>query len=282
MEGATPVKVKDLRQSEEYGNFMRKTGWKIVQSNGSNIFVKRLGPVGIAKIQRCEGNLNWQIIEKLFMTERIMMCIIEPADRPVNRGFKINKEPLLGTKTLRVDLCQPEGKIFQSFKKDARYCINRCTGLQLKPVLNDFSNFYLMWKKSAKRKKLWIPSFTDYQRLVSSFGENAFCITVEDLAGAVILINKGTAFYYYAGGTKTGTRMNVPYFVVWTAMKEARKRGCKIWDFEGIYDTRWPNKGWLGFTHFKKSFGGVEYEFPGSYIKWRWPFQLLPASQSDR
>jgi peptidoglycan pentaglycine glycine transferase (the first glycine) len=66
--------------------------------------------------------------------------------------------------------------------------------------------------------------------------------------------------------------LNLPYFIVWEAMKEAKKRGCKIWDFEGIYDARWPNKSWLGFSHFKKSFGGEEIEFPGSFEKWRWPF----------
>jgi len=58
------------------------------------------------------------------------------------------------------------------------------------------------------------------------------------------------------------------YLVVWELMQEAKKRGCKTWDWEGIYDERWPNKGWKGFTHFKKSFGGYEVEFPGSFTRW--------------
>lgn len=49
----------------------------------------------------------------------------------------------------------------------------------------------------------------------------------------------------------------------------AKKRGCKIFDFEGIYDERFPNKSWLGFTHFKKSFGGYEVSYPGTYTKTR-------------
>ena len=34
-------------------------------------------------------------------------------------------------------------------------------------------------------------------------------------------------------------------------------RGLKIFDFEGIYDQRFPklNKGWIGFSNFKKGFG---------------------------
>jgi lipid II:glycine glycyltransferase (peptidoglycan interpeptide bridge formation enzyme) len=48
--------------------------------------------------------------------------------------------------------------------------------------------------------------------------------------------------------------------------------GCKIFDFEGIYDSRFPIKSWLGFTHFKKQFGGNEIAYPGCYIKFRLPF----------
>jgi lipid II:glycine glycyltransferase (peptidoglycan interpeptide bridge formation enzyme) len=53
-------------------------------------------------------------------------------------------------------------------------------------------------------------------------------------------------------------------------MKEAKKRGSLVWDFEGIFDQRFPNKDILGYTHFKKSFGGKEIEFPGAFTKWFW------------
>ena len=128
--------------------------------------------------------------------------------------------------------------------------------------------FYKIWKKSAKRKSLWIPPVKDYLSLLKSFDKNCFCITIDDQAGAVILVHDSVAYYYYAGATGEGTKQNLPYLIVWKAMQEAKKRKCKIWDFEGIYDERWPNKGWKGFSHFKKSFGGYEVEFPGSFTKW--------------
>ena len=119
---------------------------------------------------------------------------------------------------------------------------------------------------------MWIPKEKEYRNLIEAFGKNVFCLAVKDLAGVVILIHNKAAFYYYAGSTLEGMRLNLPYLMVWEAMREAKKRGCKIWDFEGIYDFRWPNKNWLGFSHFKRSFGGKEIEFPGSFEKWRWPF----------
>ena len=50
--------------------------------------------------------------------------------------------------------------------------------------------------------------------------------------------------------------------------------GAKILDFEGIFDERFPNKKWKGFTHFKKSFAGYEVEYPGAFSK----FSLLKKS----
>jgi lipid II:glycine glycyltransferase (peptidoglycan interpeptide bridge formation enzyme) len=87
----------------------------------------------------------------------------------------------------------------------------------------------------------------------------------------MILMHERVAYYYYAGATKEGNNANLPYLVAWEAMKAAKERGCKVWDWEGIYDSRWPNKGWRGFSHFKRSFGGVEVEYPGCFSLWRWP-----------
>jgi lipid II:glycine glycyltransferase (peptidoglycan interpeptide bridge formation enzyme) len=267
---------RDLRQSEEYGNFMQKIGWKTIKTDKMQIFVRSLGPVSISKLQRVSLPLVWTEIENILKKEKVMMCIIEPVSGRVQElekhGFKVNKEPLLGTKTLRVDLSQNEEDIFNSFKKDCRYVLKRCHIPGDQSLINRFDLFYKIWRKSAKRKNLWIPKKKDYYSLIECFGNKVFCITIGDDAGAVILIYNRAAFYYYAGASNEGTRRDLPYLVVWTAMKEAKKRGCNLWDFEGIYDSRWPNRGWLGFTHFKKSFGGKELDFPGSFTKWRWPF----------
>jgi hypothetical protein len=283
VENPTSIKIAgDLRQSEEYGQFMEKIGWKTVQVPNpksqvtSQIFVKKLGPVSIAKLQRAEQPLPWNEIEKILKKEKVMMCIIEPCDGNQNEfikhGYRVNKEPLLGTKTLRIDLRPDEEKILKSFKKDARYILKKFTIYNFQFSINDYKKFYEIWQQSAKRKHLWIPKEDEYSALITAFGKNVFGITIGNEAGAIILIYKKTAFYYYAGGTSEGTKKNLPYPVVWTAMKEAKKRGCLVWDFEGIYNSKWPNKTWLGFSHFKKSFGGAETEYPGSFIKWRWPF----------
>lgn len=264
--------VEDLRQSDEYGEYMESIGWKTMPFGKNQIFIRKLGPVSIAKLQRTKGRLLMEEMEDLAKANHVMMLKIEPlvGEKPV--GYRLSNWPLLGTKTLRVDLRPGEKEIINSFKKDCRYILRKLQIINYKSQINDFKKFYEIWQKSAKRKGLWIPKERDYKSLIRVFNKNVFCITVKDLAGALVLAHKQTAFYYYAGSTKEGTVLNLPYLIVWEAMREAKKRGCKLWDFEGIYDPRWPNKGWLGFSHFKKSFGGEEFKFPGSFEKWRWPF----------
>ncbi|HJZ05310.1 hypothetical protein A2634_00860 [Candidatus Amesbacteria bacterium RIFCSPHIGHO2_01_FULL_48_32] len=270
MEDLADIEVEDVRQSIEYGRYIEKIGWRVE----SGIFLRKLGPVTIAKIQRRDLPPGW---EKILKRNRVVMCKYEPLRTPV--GWRQDNWPLLGTKTLRVDLRPSEEKIFNSFKKDCRYIVRKLQdttrlpdGQGYKIQTDDFEGFYEIWRKSAKRKHLWIPGKKEFDFLVDSFGEKCFCATINGEAGAVILTHEKTAFYYYAGATEEGNRMNLPYLVVWEAMKEAKRRGMKVWDFEGIYDSRWPNKGWLGFSHFKKSFGGVEVEYPGCFTRWQVPF----------
>lgn len=277
--------IEDLRQSEEYGKYMESIGWKTLRvkeypsspkaSLGADkiqIFVRKLGPVAIAKLQRTGEDFPLENIENILRKNRVMMIRVEPMKGQKPSGYRVSNWPLLGTKTLRVDLRPDEKEIFNSFKKDCRYIIKKLLISNYLISNNNFNDFYQIWRQSAKRKNLWIPKKKEYESLIKAFGKNVFCLTVNDMAGALVLTHKEIAFYYYAGSTKEGTMLNLPYLIVWEAMREAKKRRCKIWDFEGIYDTRWPNKGWLGFSHFKKSFGGEETEFPGSFEKWRWPF----------
>ena len=81
-------------------------------------------------------------------------------------------------------------------------------------------------------------------------------------AGALILTHNKIAYYYYAGATAEGTRANLPYLVVWKCMQEAKKRGCKTWDWEGIYDERWPNKKLERVYAFQKILWGLRSRIP--------------------
>ncbi|PJE69294.1 hypothetical protein COU96_00520, partial [Candidatus Shapirobacteria bacterium CG10_big_fil_rev_8_21_14_0_10_38_14] len=103
-----------------------------------------------------------------------------------------------------------------------------------------------MWKKTTGWQR-WAPSLKSLKNLKKSFAKNALFLAAHStngqlLAGTVILITSKKAYYYYAFTTKTGRRSLAQYHLVWQAIKLAKKRGCQSFDFEGIYDKRFPNK----------------------------------------
>jgi len=93
----------------------------------------------------------------------------------------------------------------------------------------------------------------------------------ETKAGAIFLLGDKIGYYWQAFSNKEARRLQAQYKIVWEGILWAKKRGAKIFDFEGIYDERFPDKSWLGFTHFKKSFGGHEVEYPGAMLKSKFP-----------
>ncbi len=260
--------MADIRQSAAYAKYIKSIGWRVVRYQGLGakcyVFIRPLGFLGaIAKIQRISKELGWKDLDKVLRKHRVWMTKLEPSTWHLAPStFHQDGWPLLASKTQRVDLDDIRPK------KDARYCLRKVQGSRFKVRENDFGGFYKLWKKAAGIKRLWIPPEKDYRALIKAFGKNVFCVTIDNLAGAVVLVHQKTAYYYYAACLPAGKLLYLPYLVVWECMKEARRRRCKVWDWEGIYDQRWPDKGWRGFTHFKKSFGGYEVEFPGSFTRW--------------
>jgi len=184
-------------------------------------------------------------------------------------GYKISKSPFLPTKTLKIDLTTSKEKIINNFKKDAKGIINKNSKLKVINSHNDIQKFRNSWKKSVGLKR-YVPSLKNLKSLKISFKKNCFFALSETKdAGAIFLISDKTAYYWQAFTNKTGRKNQEQYEVVWEGILWGIKKGAKVFDFEGIYDERFPNKTWLGFTHFKKSFGGEEYKYPGCFIKTR-------------
>jgi lipid II:glycine glycyltransferase (peptidoglycan interpeptide bridge formation enzyme) len=51
-----------------------------------------------------------------------------------------------------------------------------------------------------------------------------------------------------------------PFLLQWTLIQEAKRRGFRYYDFNGIDENKWP-----GVTRFKRGFGGRVVNFPGTF-----------------
>ncbi len=284
--------MNDIRQTIDYANYLSKIGWQVERFAGINYFIKplalraplikKLFLVGsIIKIQRPE-EIRIQKIRELARKYRALQIIIEPKTQLDARflssvGFKSSKNPFLPTKTLQIDLTRSKRKIFRKLKKETRLAIRKTNKLETceKEIEKEIKDFRNAWKKAVGLKR-YVPSLDHLIRLKKSFKKKSFFLTTKEMSSGAIFLLADSVAYYWQSFTSKGGRQNLAqYKIVWEGLLWAKKMGARVFDFEGIYDERFPNKSWLGFTHFKKSFCGYEVEYPGTFIKNLLPFRKL-------
>ena len=264
----------DIRQTSEYANYLSQIGWIVERKEGVNYFIKKLPLMGsLIKIQRPE-KINTQEIEKLTQKHKAFQIVFEPKGikeelKIKKLKFKISRSPYLPTKTLFLRLSLPENKLLKNLKKDCRLAIKKNAELRIKNYeLKKLKEFRQVWKKSVSFRR-YIPPLTHLSALKKSFGKNAlFICDKKERGGGIFLKTKDVAYYWQAFTNEKGRKSQVQYKIVWEAILWAKKTGCTLFDFEGTYDERFPNESWRGFTHFKKSFGGKEFCYPGCFVKY--------------
>ena len=274
--------MSDIRQSEEYAKHLEGMGWTVERVGQVNYFIKKFPLVGsFMKIQR-PRDIYPKTIEKLENNYRVFRTVIEPMTNShakilQGRGYKLSKSPYLPTKTLEIDLTLSRRKLFDNLKKDCKYALRKTEKLPLftQPVLKVFHASY---KKSVFPRR-YVPSLNNLTSLKAEFLNSLFLASHNGLSdnklyhsGAIFLVSGTKAYYWQAFTNSEGRTSLSQYRLVWEGILWAKSLKCSVFDFEGIYDSRFPNKSWHGFTHFKKSFGGQEVAYPGAFIKTSIPF----------
>jgi hypothetical protein len=273
----------DIRQTSEYGNYLEKLGWIIERRAGINYFIKKI-PIlgGVLKIQRPE-EIKINIIRKIARKYGIFQIIIEPKNGHhvpsiKYHGFKLSKSPYLPTKTLLLDLTKTKDELLGGLKKDAKRAVKRSRGGIKEPSSSkELAEFRNAWKKIVGFRR-FVPPVDHLLALKKSFRQNPPLFltshnnNAEIIGGAIFTrSSKKISYYWQAFSSKEARASLSQYSLVWNGILWAKQHGCKIFDFEGIYDSRFPNKSWHGFSHFKKAFGGYEVPYPGAFVKYRIP-----------
>ncbi len=283
----------DIRQTENYAKYLSLESWVVERINEVNHFIRKFPIIGsVLKLQRPE-KIDFEIVDKLCRKYGIFQIILEPNlasgdstfdhSSLLHQGYKLSKSPYLPTKTLQIDLTQSKEKIYANFTKDCKYNIRRGEKIKVREysTLNDIRMWREAWKKSVKFNR-YVPSLQQLLNLRKSFGDKKFLflashnISGRIIGGALFTVSSHgmsnyISYYWYGFTNKEGRSSLSQYSLLYQGILWAKRMGCKTFDFESVYDSRFPNKSWLGFTHFKKSFGGREVLYPGCYTKFRIP-----------
>lgn len=86
------------------------------------------------------------------------------------------------------------------------------------------------------------------------------------LAASLFFDHDGTRYYMQSASDNTYKKLPATVALLATAVIDAKAKGMKAFDFWGIApEDAGPNHSWYGFTKFKKSFGGNEVKYAGTY-----------------
>ena len=175
--------------------------------------------------------------------------------------------------TWKLDLMLSEEELFKNMRKTTRYLIrqtmkNQEILIEKSKKLEDLDVYQKITKESAKRQKFTPFSFKYTKKEFEIFlKENQAILFLgkykgQPVAGALVIFWSGIGFYHQAASFLKYAKLSIPYLLQWEAIKEAKRRGCFLYDFWGYTDPKkFPNHPWSGPTLFKMGFGGCKKEY---------------------
>jgi len=194
--------------------------------------------------------------------------------------------------TWKLDITLPEDELLVNMRKTTRYLIRQAMKNQditIKKSINlDDVELYQKLNTQVAKRQNFVPFSFEYiknefevfskteplssgakvkKKTKSSSPDNQAMLFFskyknEAVAAALVIFWQGIGFYHQAASDSKYAKFSIPYLLLWEAIKEAKRRGCILYDFWGFIDPeKNPKHPWAGPTLFKMGFGGYKKEF---------------------
>jgi lipid II:glycine glycyltransferase (peptidoglycan interpeptide bridge formation enzyme) len=254
-----------------------------VSARRGNFLLVPHGPA----LRSSAGNSKSEILEVLIKKlkeiakqEKCSFIRISPIWERNEKNTKIFKE--MGFKrapiqthpedTWKLDITRAKDDILKSMRKTTRYLIkqaskNKDIEIFQTRKLEDLEIFHNLHKQVSKTQS-FIPFSLKYLKneFLAFDTDNSVSLFFGKYKGEVVAVSfivfwSGIGFYHHAALLPKYRKIPVSYLLQWEAIKEAKKRGCSLYDFWGYVDN--PKHPWYGPTLFKMGFGG----FTARYVK---------------
>ena len=191
--------------------------------------------------------------------------------------------------TNQLDISVSEEQLLANMRKATRYEIKKAISqkitIKTSTDPDDIRTFYELQLLTAQRQK-FIPfsfKFLYEQFKVFAAAKKSLLYSAEFegklLAQAIIIFFNGEADYHYGASTNDGRNYPGAYLIQWEAIKEAKKRGIKKYNFWGVAPPESFNHRFSGVSIFKRGFAGVDVEYLHAHDlvinSWKYSLNLL-------
>jgi len=186
-------------------------------------------------------------------------------------GFREAPIHILAETSWLLDLSPSEEELLKNMNKNHRNLINRCIreGVKVdfstsKEALKDFNDMldYTAEKHNFVRfsKKYIEQEFYSFEKDNEVGVLRAYLPDNKQVdASAIVYFYGNSAAYRHGASLVQNKKLPTSYLLQWEAIREAKKRGLKYYNFWGIAPENCSDSHpFKGITHFKKGFGGFQ------------------------
>ena len=270
-----------LFQSWDWGEVEKKRGnkiWRLTWPKGIAQVVKvparrgtflhvRHGPV---------GEIDFEDVKNLAKSERAWFIRISPqVEAFAKKSFVAAPIHAMDAELCWVlDLDKSEDELLAGMRKTTRYEIKHSTAMVTKS--KDIIKFMNLYNETSKRHQ-----FIEHKGIREEF-ETLDCDLFlashnnQLLAAAIIVYFGDEAIYHH--GASVPNKTGASYMLQWEAIREAKRRRKKIYNFWGIAPEDSPNHPWRGLTTFKTGFGGRQVKFMHAMDYPMTPLYIIPKT----
>lgn len=173
----------------------------------------------------------------------------------------------------KLDIMPPEEELMKNMRKTTRYLIRQAQkDADIETFqrwhISDVETFNKIHQEVVKVQKFVPFSLKYFEKEFSAFDkDNQISIFFgrykgEFIAASYVIFWSNIGFYHHAALLPQHHKIPISYLLQWEAIKEAKKRGCVLYDFWGFVDPeKQPRHPWAGPTLFKMGFSGRAYEY---------------------
>lgn len=277
---------KHILQSQAWEKFQQSQGYKTFYKEtkdytylailrktklGNYLFVP-YGPAADTKKGQTAGILA---LKELASRENAIFVRIEPLlklEKSEEQELKLQKTKDLEPKFTRiVNLDRPEEEILADIeKRKVRYWRNyakKGISIKISEDPKDLDALYRFYTEISKtndfvtfdKSYLEAQLHQDFTKLYVAYFEN------QPIAAYLIYDDTETRYFVHGGTDYEHRNLAAGTILVIQMMLDAKNNGQKYFDMWGVAGDDDPNNPWYGFTAYKKSFGGEQIEYGGTY-----------------
>lgn len=213
----------------------------------------------------------------------------------ISQKLQVSPHPIFFTWTRILDISQSVEQLHNELEKKTRYNIGLAErkGVTVKEVFGQeaINIFITLFFQTTQRKGFGGHTQDYHLHLWNTLSQAGIAhmfvgyVGEEPVAVYEMFYWHGIAYSPYSASTASHRELKVKNYVLWKTILAAKTLGAQSFDMWGTLGPQVDGKkDWVGFSEFKRGYGGQEIAYIGSYDQIIYPFlyYILSFVQSTR